>query len=355
MLRDVIMQELPKLLRFVKPSGTNNMGGPCPFHKGGEEKTPSFYVNVNNGLYFCHSCGVRGTFVQLLKNLGARADKIELLTQLAAEEQDAEKPKKALDHRATHTISEAILGALDFCPEELLQVGFDMTLLHDLDVGFDKELSRITFPIRDVYGTLVGISGRTVIDAWPRYLVYRPQDLAKFAPADEPAKYAGHQLKNHDHVWNLHNVYPSLFYGDLDAVIVVEGYKACIWMIQQGFTNTVALMGSRMTWKQEALLTKFSGSVFLCLDNNEAGWNGTFETGRALARHGQDVWVFRYPFDSTEGAQPDNLDANEIKEGLDTSSPFATWRRKNALLIGRPQVTIDTDRSVRLSKQERGS
>lgn len=355
MLRDVIIQELPKLLRFIKPSGTNNMGGPCPFHKGGQEKTPSFYINVDNGLFYCHACGVKGTFVQLLKSLGARADKIELLQKLADEEQPLKKPAAVLNHHATRTISETILGVLDYCPTSLIEAGFDKKLLHKLDIGFDHETMRVTYPIRDLYGTLVGISGRTVTDAWPRYLVYRPQDLARFAPADDPLKYANHQLKNHDHVWNMHNVYPNLFYGDLDAVIVVEGYKACIWMIQQGFENTVALMGSRMTKRQESLLTKFSGSIFLCLDNNEAGWEGTYETGRALVKHGQDVYVFRYPDDIEEGAQPDNLTANEIKTGLDTSSTFASWRRQNAVLIGRSQVAFKTDRDSSSSKPERGS
>jgi DNA primase len=353
MLRDVIVQELPKFLRFVKPSGTNNMGGPCPFHKGGQERTPSFYINVDNGLFFCHSCGVKGTFVQLMKQLGARADKIELLQELAKEEQPQKKPARATDHHATHTISEAILGALDFCPTSLVEAGFDKKLLHKMDVGFDQETMRVTYPIRDTYGMLVGISGRTVTDAWPRYLVYRPQDLARFAPPDNPQKYANYQIKNHDYVWNLHNVYPNLFYGDLDAVIVVEGYKACMWVVQCGFENTVALMGSRMTKTQEALLTKFSGSIFLFLDNNDAGWEGTYETGRALLKHGQDVWVVRYPEDAEDGTQPDNLTTEEIKTGLDTAEPFASWRRKNAVLIGRSKVSFQADRDDAPGKQER--
>ena len=353
MLRDVILQELPKILLFVKPSGNNNMGGPCPFHKEGQERNASFYVNIDNGLWFCHGCGEKGTFVQLLKRLGAKSEKIELILEMAKAEQPQEKIERVFNHHATHTISETILGALDFCPEELLQAGFDMKILRSLDVGFDKQAMRITFPIRDLYGTLVGIAGRTVVDAYPRYLVYRPQDLARFAPDDDPLKYSSHQLKNHDHVWNLHNVFPDLFYGDLDAVIVVEGYKACIWMIQHGFTNTVALMGSRMTAKQEALLTKFSGSIFLCLDNNEAGQKGTFEIGRDLAKHGHNIWVFRYPADVSESAQPDNLDANELRSGLDNSSPFSIWRRHNAILISRSQVTIESDWNPRRIEQER--
>lgn len=355
MLRDMITQELPKLLRFVKPSGNNNVGGPCPFHKGGQERNPSFYVNLDNGLFFCHSCGEKGTFVQLLKRLGARADKIELLMKLAEEEQPSfEKIRRANDHRATYVLSEAILGALDYCPEDLLAAGFEMDLLHKMDVGFDNETMRITYPIRDMYGTLVGIAGRTVTDAIPRYLVYRPQDLARFAPADDPEKYKWyHTPNNHHFVWNYHNVYPDLFYGSLNQLIVVEGYKACMWVIQHGYPNTVALMGSYLTPMQEALLTKFGGTIFLFLDHNKAGWTGTYKAGKALTRHGQDVRVVEYPPYVEVGAQPDNLLEEEIKAGLEKASPFAKWRRDNEAVIGRPQVTIETDRHHGQREQKR--
>jgi len=41
----------------------------CPFHS---EKTPSFYVNEEKGLYYCHGCGERGdliTFVQKIEGV----------------------------------------------------------------------------------------------------------------------------------------------------------------------------------------------------------------------------------------------------------------------------------------------
>lgn len=348
MLRDMIMQELPKLLRFVKPSGTDNMGGPCPFHGGGEEKNPSFYVNVNNGLFFCHACGVKGTFVQFLKRMGVRSDKIDLLARVADEEQPKKKRVRALDHKGTYILSETILGALDYCPEDLLSAGFDMKLLHSLDVGFDHQAMRITYPIRDLYGNLVGIAGRTVTNAIPRYLVYRAEDLKRFAPMDEPEKYANYQtIKNHEYIWNMHNVFPGLFYGEEADIIVVEGYKACMWLLQHGYTNTVALMGSHLTAKQEALLAKLKGTIFLFLDHNPAGWGGTFEAGRALTNRGKTVRVFSYPLDVEEGAQPDSLFPEELEAGLNKASPFASWRRTNATHIGRSQVTIKADRNLR--------
>jgi DNA primase len=332
-LHEVVLEYATKYLRYIRASGNYNVGGPCPFHKGGQERTPSFYINTQNGLYFCHACGEKGTFAQFLKLMGASAEKVDLVLELARQEQP-KKPPKATDLHGDHFLSESLLGVFDYCPIKLVEDGFDEKLLHKMDVGFDKQYNRISFPIRDLYGNLVGFSGRTVIDAYPRYLVYKKEDLKRFC-SDNPediAKYDAYDIKNHDHLWNMHNVFPSLFYGDLDTVIVVEGYKACLWMIQQGFENTVALQGSRMTAKQEAILCKFDGNVFFFLDNNKAGREGTDDAGPRLKRRGQKFWVCSYPDSVEEGAQPDNLTQEEIQSSLDTAKTLSEWRTEHGIL-----------------------
>ena len=339
-LRDVVLDSAKKYLRFIRTSGDSNIGGPCPFHKGGQERTPSFYINTQNGLYFCHACGEKGTFAQFLKQMGASAEKVDLVLALAREEQP-KKPRKAADLHGDHYLNESLLGVFDYCPIKLVEDGFDEQLLHKLDVGFDKEYERITFPIRDLYGNLVGFSGRTVTDAYPRYYVYKKQDLKRFC-SDKPedvANYEAYDIKNHDHVWNMHNVFPKLFYGALDTVIVVEGFKACLWMLQQGFENTVALQGSRMTAKQEAILCKFDGNVFFMLDNNKAGKEGTDDAGPRLIKRGQKFWACSYPDTVEEGAQPDNLNQEEIQNSLDMAQSLNEWRSKHGILTKQKTVS----------------
>ena len=58
-----------------------------------------------------------------------------------------------------------------------MTLGSDEVLLQKMDIGFDKEYERITFPIRDIYGNLVGINGRTVTGAFPEV-----QDLQERGP-----------------------------------------------------------------------------------------------------------------------------------------------------------------------------
>ena len=332
-LSDVILEAAQKHLRFIKPSGNFNIGGPCPFHKSGQEKTPSFYINLQNGLYYCHACGEKGTFAQFLKSMGESAAKVDLILQLSREAR-TKAPPRSVDFSGQHFLKESLLGVFDYCPIKLVDDGFDEVLLQKMDIGFDKEYERITFPIRDIYGNLVGINGRTVTGAFPRYKIYKKEDLIRFASDDpiERSKYEQYEIKNHQFLWNMHNVYPKLFYTDLDTVILVEGYKACLWMMQNGFDNTVALQGSRMSTIQEAALAKHDGWVIIFLDNNKAGKEGSADTGDRLLARGQRVLVCSYPDEYEDNAQPDNLKKDEIQNCLDTALPTTAWKEKHGIL-----------------------
>lgn len=330
-MREVIYDALNKYLRFTKPSGPNNLGGPCPFHKDGAEKKPSFYMNTESGVFYCHTCHVKGTFVQFLKAMGASAREVDFHLEVARHRPKRRRdPLKRAAGVGEHFLNEALLGVFQFCPKSLVKDGFDPKLLAKLEVGFDKKNMRITFPLRDLHGMLVGINGRTVLDEWPRYQVYKADDLKEFAAddAESRARYAVYDIKNHDFLWNMHNVYPGAFYGSTDAVIIVEGYKACIWTIQQGIDNVVALQGSRMTAMQERILCRLGVTFILLLDNNKAGREGTYDTAIRLQKRGRRVNCCNYSEWAEESTQPDNLDDEEILAVLDAAQPFNRWRKQ---------------------------
>jgi DNA primase len=72
-------------------------------------------------------------------------------------------------------------------------------------------------------------------------------------------------------MWNFDNGLPvGLFFGkDGNAyLIITEGFKACLWLLQCGYTNTVALMGSSLSEKQASLLHRLRVRVVLFLDND---------------------------------------------------------------------------------------
>jgi hypothetical protein len=335
-MRDVIYREAERRLRYIKPSGTDDIGGPCPFHKGGMEQNPSFYISLKTGQFFCHSCKARGTFVQFLKRFNAPPTLIDSILELGRREPEYKQRVKLGAGIGEHVLNEGLLGVFQYCPTDLVKEGFDEKLLQELEVGFDKAEKRIIFPIRDLYGSLVGLSGRTVIGEYPRYKVYKSPDILKYAPDDHKvkARYRAYDIKNHDHLWNMHSVYPSAFFGELDTVIVVEGYKACIWMLQQGFENVVALQGSSLTQAQGQLLGRLGTTIILFLDNNKAGKEGTYTAGWWLRRRGLHVLAVTYPDWCDEHAQPDDLEQPDILDVLDTAEDWHFWRNKNdAILI----------------------
>jgi DNA primase len=334
-MKEVIYREVQRHLRYVRMSGPNNLGGPCPFHKGGEEKRPSFYINLETGLYFCHTCKAKGTFEQFLKKMGAPTIQIDMLME-EADKKGPSLPKPdpyRNSGHGEHFLNESILGCFQFCPTDLVRDGFDEGLLRRLEIGFDREEMRIIFPIRDLKGRLVGLSGRSVSGDREKYRVYKAKDILRFAP-DDPvvrAKYEKYDIKNHNFLWNGHNVYQAAFDGDIDTVVVVEGYKACIWLIQNDIENVVALQGSKMSQPQERILHRMGASVILFLDNNKAGREGTFDTGRRLRKLGIRVLCVDYPADAEEAAQPDNLDQPALIGVLDAALDWHNWRSRHEL------------------------
>lgn len=332
-MREVVLETAKQYLRYVRPSGEDNLGGPCPFHKGGTERKPSFYMSLTRGVFYCHACGIRGTFKQFLKLVGMSGNAIDSLMRDVKPEDPEDRRRRMLKdnlNQTEHVLNEGLLGVFQFCPKSLVDAGFDKRLLQRLEVGFDKKNQRIIFPLRDLDGNLAGLVGRTVVDEYPRYKVYKRDDILPFA-SDDPetqVRYRQYDIKSHNFLWNAHNVYPKAFFDDLQAVIVVEGYKACIWVLQQEIDNVVALQGSRMTWAQERILTRLNATIILLLDNNNAGRAGSFDTGRRLFKAGMKVLVCSYPDWCAAEMQPDNLDKDELMAVLDAAEPFHRWRTR---------------------------
>lgn len=328
-----------------KPSGGSNMLARCPFHKGGEERKPSFSVNVATGMFQCFTCHVAGDIRYLLRMLGLPRSTIDAETKIikplldaAREQYRVEKENtfsNAEPFRAKRALPEAILGIYDWCPMGLVQKGFDVGLLQDMEVGFDRAQNRVTYPLRDLYGDLAGISGgATLPDQWPKYKVYqgaRKDYDGRWVSGDFgewfDKEYPGYTCENHQFLWNYHRVYPRLTEtSDRNATIyVVEGFKACLWMLQAGYLNTVALMGSSISDRQQQLLHRLSANVVLCLDNDDAGRKAALRVGELLWRpmHGR-VRVMQYPVQDNN-TQPDDYPINSLRALVDNSVNYLEY------------------------------
>jgi DNA primase len=299
----------------------------CPFHTkvdGTQEKTPSFAMSLSTGLFFCHACQVKGNIQSFLRNVGLSRDMIErgyrfLIDSLST---NIPPPPDALRPKLFNEtpIDEAILGLFEYCPTELLQAGFTQQTLFECEVGWDQWHGRITYPLRDLQGKLLGISGRNPPGVEPKYKVYT-KEYAVWRMEDRPEPNKRYLL------WNADKVYPILYFQTKpEPLIVVEGFKACMWVKQAGFSNVVALLGSYASWEQRWIIERIGAPVYLFLDNNFAGRNGTIKAADSL-KASMNVHVVEYPerLADEDKAQPDSCTPEEVRSAILSAPSYLQW------------------------------
>lgn len=310
-------------LKRIKPSGNENIMAICPFHRkadGSEERSGSFSMNRYNGLWYCHSCHEAGSIRSFLKRVGVTDFIVKqydsIINEAAKSLPGPRSPLEPLEP-CTETLEEDFLGLFDAIPQEILDEhlpGFDPDLLRHFDIGFDTMHQRITYPLRDLNGRLIGISGRS-LGRGSRYKIYDKEYLDWGLPARATEKRVV--------IWNAHTVQARLRLTTDESekyIVVTEGFKGCMRVVQAGIYNTVALLGSHMSDEQEGWIRRLDAPVYLMLDNDEAGFQGTLDAGKALAGGRTSAQVVPY---ST--AQPSDLEASEVVDSLLSSKTYEMW------------------------------
>lgn len=296
----------------------------CPFHVAKQLRGRSFGISRETGLWNCFACHEAGNLRTFLRAIGVSHVQLDTVYRPLLEEAARAAPKR-LDPLRPGVLSrdplpESLLGLFHAVPVSLEREGFTEATLAKFDVGFDSHHMRITYPLRDVSGQLVGISGRAV-NYDPntlRYKVYDREYMAWGLP-----ERIGAAAERRAVLWNIDRLFPSLRAALYPPIVVVEGFKACMWLDQAGVKNVVALLGSYMSEEQQWILEAMGAQVYLMLDNNEAGQKGTKNIGKRLAK-GLDVRVVKYR-PGVEEAQPSDLTVNEINDGVDEAVDYYRW------------------------------
>jgi DNA primase len=234
----------------------------CPLHN---EARPSFGIAIDSGVWKCFVCGY-GTVDDLVSRIQgtSRDDAREWLKDVCALDEEAlmgylralRKKHKAEEERINRSFSEAHLMLFRTKKitrfQTLFDRGFTFDTLEHLEVGYDLVRKRITFPVRDMRGNLVGITGRALKkDAELRWKIYW-----KYAKSN----YLYHA---HDCIKNA-------------PLAVVEGPLDAARFIQFGWKNVVALQSAHPSKNQLALIRSLSPQyVLAALDNDYAGEMGT--------------------------------------------------------------------------------
>lgn len=309
-----VRETIDQHLKRVRMSGSNNIVSLCPFH---DDHSPSFSMSLVNGLFICFSCGAKGNFRQFLTQIGMTPEEIkyhygqtlQTLKKNAPPPPDPTKPGVVME--SNRHVPEELLGIFNFCPLDLVDEGFEEETLKSFGVGVDKKHERITFPIRDLHGHLVGISGRAMRpDQEPRYKVYDKEYTAWELPPYDTDKSAC--------LWNAHEVYSRRRNSATnDPIVIVEGFKACMWLKQAGLVDVTALMTADMSWAQRWMLSRMGSSFIVMLDNNDAGVKGTINVTRELAKITRDVRVVEYEED-----QPSDVPREDVLEVVLNATPY---------------------------------
>lgn len=334
---DTLLNMSPRLREGMK-FGPDSVMVRCPFHGGGNEKTPSLSISLSKPIWFCHGCHTSGHLSQLLRTTGLSREAIDVLLP---KNQERTFVKQTLGmkilktnrdlFRGPYILDEGLLDNYRLCPTSLIQAGFKQSTLRHFEVGYDTRNIRITYPLRNIYGDLVGVSGRAGMEGIePRYKVY-DKELKERTDYNIPPEYSMEAVKS-SVLWHGHIVRPLFFpkTHTSEFMVITEGFKACMWTWQMGYVDTVALVGSYLTDHHCELIARVVPKVVLFLDNNEAGWKGTKQAIQKLNSKGVNTLVARYP---DERQQPDNLDEDEVADALIHAQTSREWSREHIILV----------------------
>jgi DNA primase len=298
-----IVSVVQEYVTSLKKSGRNYFGL-CPFH---QEKSPSFSVNSELGLFKCFGCGEGGDAIKFLEKIEGldfphalenaakrvgitlvkntnpklvkeRAKKQKILeantltaqyfNYLLTKHKNGETAREYAKKRklTNHSIETYQLGfapvGFENLKNFLLKRRFELKdlvewglLVEKNNRIYDKFRNRLMFPIMDHQGEIVGFSGRAIDknEKGPKYL-----------NSPETPVYNKSKL-----LYGLYQAKETV--RKEDFAIIVEGNVDIISSYQSGVKNIVAPLGTALTEDQLKLLKRYCTKIYLSFDTDSAG------------------------------------------------------------------------------------
>lgn len=351
--------------------------GLCPLHK---EKSPSFSVDPDQGLFYCFGCGKGGDAIKLhmlltgddfpvaIENLAQRhgiplpsrhepriggrdaQGVVKALEAAAAfftaELKKTELPRKYLEERRIPVPLRERFG-LGYAPDswdQLLIALRSKIALADLEAAglvgrsersgkpYDRFRHRLIFPILSPAGRLVGFGGRTLGD-----------DKAKYVNTSETEQFHKGRL-----LYGLFQAKTAM--RESGSAVLVEGYFDVLGAVACGAETAVAGMGTALTPEQAHLLARYAEEVVVAYDGDNAGESAYRRALPLLLAEGFRVRRARFP----AGHDPDSLRLAEGEEAVREAiekAPDAILLEMDRLIpqdVQRsPQATADAGAAVR--------
>jgi len=328
----------------------------CPFH---QEKTPSFSINPELGLFMCFGCQKSGdaiTFLREIEHIDF-VDAVERLAQRANVQLRYDDRSHQKDRSRRARLVEAVGAAADFYHRMLLEApdggtarkylrgrGFDGEAARRFVLGWapddwdalsrhlqrakfsrddltesglafvnrvnklqDQFRARLMFPIYDGKGDPVGFGGRTLGDDGPKY---------KNSP--ETAMYQKSRL-----LYGLNWARAEIVARD--QVIICEGYTDVMAYALAGQPNAVATCGTALADDHAKMLKNLARRVVLAYDADSAGQGAAERWYRWEHELELEVQVADLP----AGTDPGDLwrdDRERLPASIASAEPFLQFR-----------------------------
>ena len=301
---DVVSEQV-----VLKKSG-NHYWGLCPFHK---EKTPSFSVNPQLGIYKCFGCGEGGdalSFIMKTKNV----EFMDLIKDLA-QEFGLELPKNFKKSENSKDLKEQMVNAnaraVEFYSNRLLKEdtkntqnvldylskrGITKDIIKKFHLGLaSKNPSDLYDDLRKDYSDevlekggliLKGKDGKYVDRFRNRVIIPIQNEFGDFVAFGARAIEEGQSPKYLNSSDSLIYNKSKLLYGlytakeaikEQDSVVLMEGYFDVISAQAHGIENAVASCGTSLTQEHVKLLSRYTKSrkIYLSFDTDSAGQKAT--------------------------------------------------------------------------------
>ena len=302
-----------------------NYFGVCPFH---DDHAPSMSVSETKQIYKCFSCGATGnvfnfimdyehvSFMEAVKMVASKAgidvkfegykeqpkknndiyEIYELSNKLYQNNINTSSGTKALEYLKNRSIDEDVIKEFgiglslkkhDVLTNLLTKKGYTKEqqlksgLVIENDYGFqDIYYDRIMFPLWDMFGKVVGFSGRRYDDVKEyKYINTKETDI----------------FKKGEILYNYHRAKDEA--RRKNQVIIMEGFMDVIRAYTIGVKNVVATMGTAVTKENASNIKRMAKEVILCFDGDSAGSKATFACINELSKIGVIPKIVRLPND----------------------------------------------------------
>lgn len=323
----------------------------CPFHG---EKTASFTVTPDKGLFYCFGCHVGGDvfkFISLIENV-SYFDAVKLQAERTGvplpsakksrEEIESDREKKILfkindaaknfyhdcltksnlgevGRKYLHsrgitdsTIEKFHLGfapdSWDSLSKNLSDSGFSEEKIIAAGLAakrksgsgiYDRFRARIIIPVTDIFGHVVAFGGRILKEdaenKSPKYL-NTPETLI---------------FNKRKILFGLDGAHGKI--SSTGFAIIVEGYMDAIALTAAGVENVAATLGTAFTAEHAKLLTRYARRIIFCYDSDEAGQRATVRALPIVTNEGAEVSIIKVP----DGKDPDEFIRKHGKEEFD--------------------------------------